>query len=135
MAPAAPSFLGASLAQDAQHPLPGHDASACTAQGEPAGPWSERLGHFRAEFEPSGHGDELQSEFFVPRSEAVGALRAMRGLHAEIAPLLHVSEVRSVASDDWWLSPAYGRDSIGRVQCGSNPRVLLHHARCRCHLG
>jgi xylitol oxidase len=29
-----------------------------------------------------------------------------------IAPVLHVSELRTVAGDELWMSPAYGRDSL-----------------------
>nr|WP_022893028.1 D-arabinono-1,4-lactone oxidase [Agromyces subbeticus] len=104
--------LGATEATVARHPLPGMVADACTAQlGEP-GPWHERLPHFRLDFTPSA-GEELQSEYLVPRADAVAALEAMRGLAAHIAPLLQVCEVRSVRADDLWLSPAYGTDVVG----------------------
>ena len=63
-------------------------------------------------FTPS-NGEELQSEYLVPREHAVAAIRAVRGLAAEIAPLLFVSEVRTVAADTLWLSPAFGRDVVG----------------------
>ncbi|HEY9365823.1 MAG TPA: D-arabinono-1,4-lactone oxidase [Agromyces sp.] len=104
--------LGATEATAPRHPLPGMAADACTAQlGEP-GPWHERLPHFRLDFTPSA-GEELQSEYLVPRGDAVAALEAMRGLAAQIAPLLQVCEVRSVRGDDLWLSPAYGADVVG----------------------
>ena len=32
---------------------------------------------------------------------------------AHIAPVLQISEVRSIAADDLWLSPCYQQDSIG----------------------
>jgi len=69
------------------------------------------LPHFRLEFIPSA-GDELQSEFLVPRERAVEALAALADIGELIAPALHISEVRTVAADDLWLSPAYGRDSV-----------------------
>lgn len=34
-------------------------------------------------------------------------------MRAELAPVVQVSEVRSVAADDLWLSPFYQRDSVG----------------------
>jgi xylitol oxidase len=36
----------------------------------------------------------------------------VRSLAAEIQPLLHVSEIRTVAADELWLSPQYRRDSV-----------------------
>ncbi|WP_042423762.1 D-arabinono-1,4-lactone oxidase, partial [Streptacidiphilus anmyonensis] len=33
-------------------------------------------------------------------------------LGTRLAPALHTSEIRTVAADDLWLSPAYGRDSV-----------------------
>jgi xylitol oxidase len=90
--------------------VPGVDPQHCTPQlGEP-GPWHERLPHFRLAFTPSS-GDELQSEYFVPRAALADALRAVDGARDRIAPALQVSEIRTVAADDLWLSPAQGRDT------------------------
>jgi xylitol oxidase len=75
-----------------------------------AGPWYTRLPHFRLDFTPS-NGDELQSEWLVPRAAVVPALRALDALRDRIAPVLHVAEVRTVAADDQWLSAASERDS------------------------
>ncbi len=94
------------------HPLDGLPASNTTEQGGVPGPWHERLAHFRLEFTPS-NGDELQTEYLVPRDRAVPAIRAVRALADRIEPHLHVSELRSMAADDLWLSPAYGRDAVG----------------------
>ena len=95
-----------------RHMTAGEDPRNCTSQlGEP-GPWHERLPHFRAGFKPSS-GAELQSEYLVARADAPAALAAVRALRERIAPVLLVSEVRSVAADDLWLSPSYGRDSVG----------------------
>ena len=77
-----------------------------------AGPWSERLPHFRLDAPPSAGGDELQSEYFVDRRHAVDALRTLRSLGGRISPHLHAAEIRTAASDDLWLSPAYERDSL-----------------------
>ena len=104
--------LGASRAAVKRHPLPDVSAESCTDQlGEP-GPWFARLPHFKLEFTPS-NGDELQSEYLVPRGNAVAALSALRELAARIAPLLQVCELRTVARDDLWLSPAYRTDVMG----------------------
>lgn len=102
---------GARAASGPRHPLPGVSAEHCTEQGGVAGPWLERLPHFKMGFTPS-NGEELQSEYLVPRRHAVAAIEAMRGLAAEIAPLLFVSEVRTVAADSLWLSAAFERDVV-----------------------
>jgi xylitol oxidase len=61
------------------------------------------------DFTPSS-GDELQSEYFIPREHTAAAYRALMVLFAEIQPLLYVSEIRTVRADSLWLSPAYGND-------------------------
>ncbi|MET0715727.1 MAG: FAD-binding protein [Mycetocola sp.] len=110
---AAPSDLfGATAAPADRHPLPGISAVNCTAQMGVAGAWLDRLPHFRLDFTPS-NGEELQSEFLVPRQHAVAALRTVRGLADRIAPLLQVCEVRTFAADSLWLSGAYGTDAVG----------------------
>lgn len=82
-----------------------------TVLGGVPGPWMERLPHFRLDGKPS-FGDEIQSEYFVPRSSAPAALQAMRELAPLVQPVLFVSELRTAASDDLWLSGAYERDFL-----------------------
>ena len=108
--PGAPDF-GARPSARKMHPLEDLDPVHCTEQGI-AGPWHERLPHFKAEFTPSS-GDEIQAEYLLPRANAVQGIRAVRGLAARITPLLHVTEIRTMRADDLWLSPAYGRDTVG----------------------
>jgi xylitol oxidase len=111
-AAASPSgFYGARPATRARHPLPEMDALNCTQQLDVPGPWLDRLPHFRHEFTPSA-GDELQTEYLLPRSSAAEALQAVRGLAQKLAPLLFVSEVRTIAADEFWLSPSYRQDSV-----------------------
>ena len=110
-APAAPPVDGAVPATTEQHPIPGLPAGPCTAQLGVPGPWHERLPHFRPEFTPS-RGDELQSEYLLPRARAAEAITRLVALGDRNAPVLHVAEIRTVAADDLWLSPAYGRDSV-----------------------
>lgn len=81
-----------------------------TERGTP-GPWHTRLPHFRAEALPSD-GDEIQSEYFVPLDAATEALAAVRAVASTIDPVLLVTELRTVAADDLWLSPAYRRDVL-----------------------
>ena len=102
-------LLGVVPARDKLHPLAGHDTACCTTQQGIVGPWHERLPHFCMDFTPSS-GDELQSEYFIPREHTAAAYRALMVLFAEIQPLLLVSEIRTVRADSLWLSPAYGRD-------------------------
>jgi alditol oxidase len=104
-------LFGAPAATTPLHPVLGGDPINCTEQLGVVGPWSERLPHFRSGFTPSS-GDELQSEFFVARRDAVAAVQALRALAVVIAPLLLVCELRSIAADSLWLSPHYGRDSV-----------------------
>jgi xylitol oxidase len=75
------------------------------------GPWFERLPHFRLEFTPSS-GDELQSEYFVAKDDALAALAAVAEVRDVVAPVLQVGEIRAVAADELWLSPAYGRPTV-----------------------
>lgn len=82
-----------------------------TEQGGVPGDWCERLPHFRIDATPS-NGDEIQTEFWVPRERAVEAIAAVRAIGDRVEPSLLVTELRTVASDDLWLSPGYGRDSV-----------------------
>ncbi|WP_327432719.1 D-arabinono-1,4-lactone oxidase [Streptomyces sp. NBC_01236] len=106
-----PGFPWAAPATEAMHPVPGMPARNCTQQFGVPGPWHERLPHFRAEFTPSS-GAELQSEYLLPRSDALAALHALDAIRETIAPVLQICEVRTVAADRQWLSPAYGRDTV-----------------------
>src|SRR5262249_4680253 len=101
-----PELFGAPLATVPHHPIAGLSAEPCTEQMGVPGPWHERLPHFRMEFTPSS-GEELQTEYFVPRRHAGAAFHAVAGLSEQIAPLLQVSEVRTIAADDLWMSPCY----------------------------
>lgn len=104
-------LFGARRATEEVHPLPGLEAGPATAQLGVPGAWHDRLPHFRMDFTPSS-GEELQSEYFVPRSRAAEALEAVRALGPRIAPLLHISEIRTIAADSLWLSGAYESDSV-----------------------
>lgn len=83
-----------------------------TVQGGVPGPWWQRLPHFRPDASPS-RGDEIQSEYFVDRRHSADALAALRACAERFAHLVLVSELRTVAADDLWLSPAQGHDSLG----------------------
>jgi xylitol oxidase len=104
-------WLGATLADGPRHPVPRMDPVNCTQQGGVSGPWHQRLPHFRADFTPSA-GDELQTEYLLPIEHAVPILDALNSLADQIAPVLQVSELRTVAADQLWLSEAYRQDSL-----------------------
>ncbi|MGX1493386.1 FAD-binding protein [Streptomyces tendae] len=106
-----PEIAGAAPATEKLHPVPGMPAVNCTEQFGVPGPWHERLPHFRAEFTPSS-GAELQSEYLLPRGRALEALHAVDAIRDTVAPVLQTCEVRTVAADEQWLSPSYGRDTV-----------------------
>ncbi|MGO3208443.1 MAG: D-arabinono-1,4-lactone oxidase [Brachybacterium sp.] len=103
-------WLGGRRARRPVHPLAGMPADFCTDQSGEPGPSHERLPHFRLEFTPSS-GEEIQSEYFVAREDLAAAVAAVSELGERIRPLLHASEIRTVAAEELWLSPAYRRDS------------------------
>jgi alditol oxidase len=109
-----PEFFGAKLATKNLHPIAELSAENCTEQMGVPGPWYERLPHFRIGFTPSA-GKELQSEFFVPRKQAVEAILAVERLRDQVSPHLLISEIRTIAADDFWMSP-----------CRKQPSVAIH---------
>jgi xylitol oxidase len=106
-----PEWFGATLAPGHLHPIAELSAEPCTEQMGVHGPWHERLPHFRMDFLPSS-GDELQTEYFVPREHALTAFRAIDRLREHVAPLLLISEVRTIAADTLWMSPCYKQASV-----------------------
>lgn len=107
-APAVPgTFAGGK-----RHPVPHHDPIHCTPQeGEP-GPYLDRLPHFLRGFTPSS-GEELQTEYLIDRVHVSRALRAVADHRDVIAPLLQITEVRTMTADEQWLSGASGRNTVG----------------------
>jgi xylitol oxidase len=108
---APPEFFGARLATRNLHPISELSAENCTPQMGVPGPWYERLPHFRMGFTPSA-GKELQSEYFVPRGSAVDAILAIERLRDQVSPHLMISEIRTVAADDLWMSMCYRRPGV-----------------------
>jgi alditol oxidase len=108
---AASELFGARLASETVHPIAGQSAENVTEQRGIPGSWYDRLPHFKMGFKPSA-GAELQSEFFVPIQHAYEALTALEKLHERLTPSLYISEIRTVAADDLWLSPFYQRPSV-----------------------
>jgi alditol oxidase len=110
-APIRPELYGATAAKKNLHPIIDLAAENCTEQMGAPGPWHERLPHFRMNFTPSS-GKELQSEYFVPFSNAFAALKAINGMGDKWIQDLFISEVRTIAADDLWMSPCYKRPSV-----------------------
>ena len=105
------NFFGAKAASKNLHPIVELSAENCTDQLGIASPWYNRLPHFKMGFTPSG-GKELQSEFFVPHRNAMDAILALEKKKELINPQLLISEIRTVATDELWMSPCYHQDSV-----------------------
>lgn len=104
-------LCGAVAATVDRHPLIELDPISCTPQLGRPGLWSDRLPHFRMNYTPSS-GQEIQSEYLLPRQQAMEAIETLRALANEIRPILLVSEIRRVAADELWMSTSYEQDSV-----------------------
>ena len=104
-------FYGAKPATKDLHPIIELSAENCTPQMGVPGPWYERLPHFKMGFTPSS-GKELQSEYFIPRQHAVEAILAIQAMGKQIGPHLFITEIRTIASDNFWLSPCRNQESV-----------------------
>jgi D-arabinono-1,4-lactone oxidase. len=58
-------------------------------------------------------GDEIQSEYLIDRRHGPAAIEAILRIGDRIRPLLYISEIRTIAADDLWMSPEHGRDTVG----------------------
>ena len=106
-----PELFGAAAATVERHPILGLDPVNCTAQLGAAGPWWDRLPHFRMGFTPSA-GEEIQSEYIVARRHASGAIDAVRALGTAIEPVLPGSEISTIAADRHRRSPQQRQDTV-----------------------
>jgi xylitol oxidase len=104
-------FYNATLAKRKLHPITDHPAESCTDQQGIAGPWYDRLPHFRIGQTPSS-GSELQTEYLVPFDRGYDAILAVEKLRDHITPHLFVTELRTIAADHLWMSTAYERPSL-----------------------
>ncbi|RKN83331.1 FAD-binding protein [Ulvibacterium marinum] len=104
-------FYGAKAATRDLHPITELSAENCTAQMGIPGPWYNRLPHFKMRFTPSS-GEELQSEFFVPYENALEAILTLEKKRDLIHPQLMITEIRTIAADNLWMSPCYQQDCI-----------------------
>lgn len=104
-------FYGAKAATKNLHPIIALSAENCTEQMGVPGPWCERLPHFKMGFTPSS-GKELQSEYFVPLRHAVEAISAVSKLGKQLGPHLFITEIRTIAADELWMSPCHKQTSV-----------------------
>jgi xylitol oxidase len=105
------NFFGAKAANRNIHPIISLGAENCTEQMGVPGPWYERLPHFKMGFTPSS-GKELQSEYFVPKEHAINAIKAVASLGSKVTPHLMITEIRTIAADNFWMSPCYKQDCV-----------------------
>ncbi len=119
------TIWGARAATEPAHPVAGRDARAASPQLGERLPWYEVLPHFRASFSPSS-GDEQQTEYLIPRQHGPAAVAALQQL--DLTDALQVMEIRTIAADDLWLSPAYGHDSVAAHFTWHNSDAAVLHA-------
>jgi len=105
------NFFGTTPALRDLHPIGALSAENCTEQMGIPGPWFERLPHFKMDFTPSS-GEELQTEYLIPRQHGIAAIEAINHIRGQIAPLLQISEIRTVAADALWMSPCYQQPCV-----------------------
>ena len=104
-------FFGGKMCQTNIHPIIELSAESCTQQMGKVGPWYDRLPHFKINGMPSAV-DEMQSEYFVPIAHAADGMRAIAQLGNKILPYLYISEIRTIAADNLWMSQLYKRESV-----------------------
>jgi xylitol oxidase len=105
-------FFGGRPATEEMSPVLGKQPYGTTGQLGAAGPWYDRLPHARIGALPT-EGYEYQSEYFVDRSDAPAAMRALQAVREGLHPALVVSEIRTIAPDQLWLSTNNRGDSVG----------------------
>ena len=121
---------GGRPAKQALRPVPGGDATGCTLQGGVPGPWFERLPHFTPDLPPSSSGAEVQSEYYVSRADGPAAAAAVWEIGQKLAPALQICELRTVAADGLWLSPACEQGLLG-LHFTWHPDVAAVEAACK----
>lgn len=110
--PPGETLFGGHRAVGDWNPVLGKDAAGTTAQQGVPGTWYDRLCHARIGA-LSQIGYEYQTEYFVARRDAGAAMRAIKAIEQRLHPVLIVSEIRTIAGDDLWLSMNHGGDSVG----------------------
>jgi xylitol oxidase len=111
-APKAINRWGGTPAAANRHPVASLPAAFCTDQMLSPGPWCYRVPHFRLDQPPASDGEEIQTEYMVDRANAVAVIDALRAFEPAFRDIIMISEFRSIAADELWLSTAYGRDTV-----------------------
>lgn len=108
-----PMLYGGALSNKNLHPVSGGPSERCTPQCGVACSANYALPHFLGEETPSS-GDEIQTEFFVPRSKISEAIQALlNNGYLFTDDIIHISEVRTIAADNHWMSPFFEQESVG----------------------
>ena len=106
------NWLGANQAKAKQHPVKINNPDPCTDQLGISGKWLYRLPHFKLDSSPAS-GDEVQTEYLVDRKYVNEYIQDLRTIGDEIAPRVYATEIRTIKSDELWLSGAYERETVG----------------------
>ena len=106
------NWLGANQAKAKQHPVKINNPDPCTDQLGISGKWLYRLPHFKLDSSPAS-GDEVQTEYLVDRKYVKEYIQDLRTIGDEIAPRVFATEIRTIKSDELWLSGAYKRETVG----------------------
>ena len=106
------NWLGANQAKAKQHPVKINNPDPCTDQLGISGKWLYRLPHFKLDSSPAS-GDEVQTEYLVDRKYVKEYIQDLRTIGDEIAPRVYATEIRTIKSDELWLSGAYQRETVG----------------------
>ena len=106
------NWLGANQAKAKQHPVKINNPDPCTDQLGISGKWLYRLPHFKLDSSPAS-GDEVQTEYLVDRKYVNEYIQDLRAIGDEIAPRVYATEIRTIKSDELWLSGAYQRETVG----------------------
>ncbi len=122
--------FGGVPADGPKRPVPGQEGEGCTVQGGVPGRWFERLPHFTPDEPPSSSGAELQSEYYVTRADGPAALRALWQVGAAVRDAMQICELRTVAADGLWLSPAGETGMLG-IHFTWGPDELAAEEACR----
>lgn len=77
-----------------------------------ANAWFECLPHFKFS-KNLIQGEEIQSEYYVKKENAVDAIYALERISDVIFPQIITAEIRVISGDKNWFSPFYRGDSVG----------------------
>ena len=104
-------WFRATPAPEARNPVPGLPAGHCHRAARRARPVVRAAAALPARLHPE-RGRRAADEYLLPAGHAVPALHALHQASEQIAAVLRICEVRTIAADELWLSPAYRRDSV-----------------------